>query len=124
MSNTSSKSTSSETSDYQRRRSRSQPLDDMHNLHLPASESAIGEEMTSSTVGEMGTTKETASDSDQTPVFRIGDDIVINIQSSEVNRQDKDDHNLAVDTPLSNWCFHQVRNLEQNLCIRETQLKV
>ncbi len=51
--------------------------------------------MTSSTVGEMGTTKETASDSDQTPV---GDDTDINIQSSEVNRQDEDDHNLSVDT--------------------------
>ncbi len=99
MSNTSSKSTSSEASDYQRRKSRSQPLDE---LHLPASESGIGEEMTSSTVGEMGTTKETASivnsDSDQTPVFRIVDDTDI-IQSSEVNRQDEEeDHNLAVDT--------------------------
>ncbi len=63
--------------------------------HSTTSESAIGEEMTSSTVGEMGTTKETASDSDQTPV---GDDTDINIQSSEVNKQDEEDHNLAVDT--------------------------
>ena len=119
MSNASSKSTSSEASDSRRQNNQNQPLDVVLTAEQESGIEKSRKLITGSAIREVDTSKESGIEKDlptstvetasivnfpdsahtYIPLKRaLGDDTDTSIQGSEINREDEDNHNLAVVT--------------------------